>query len=36
MSLAVAHWVAVDGAVDLVDLLREAFAALDGMRAAHD
>jgi AcrR family transcriptional regulator len=30
MSLAVAHWVAVDGAEDLVDLLREGFAALDG------
>ena len=30
MGLAVAHWVAVDGEADLVDLLREGFAALGG------
>ena len=30
MGLAVAHWVAVDGEVDLVDLLGEGFAALGG------
>ena len=30
MGLAVARWVAVDGEADLVDLLREGFAALSG------
>ena len=30
MGLAVSYWVAVDGEVDLVDLLREGFAALSG------
>jgi hypothetical protein len=34
LSLAVAHWVAVDGQVDLVSLLREGFAALGGGGAA--
>jgi AcrR family transcriptional regulator len=34
MSLAVAHWVAVDGRADLVDLLREGFAVLGGEGAA--
>jgi hypothetical protein len=30
VGLAVSHWVAADGQVDLVDLLREGFAALSG------
>jgi AcrR family transcriptional regulator len=30
MALAVSHWVAADGEADLVDLLREGFAALSG------
>ena len=30
MGLAVSHWVAVDGEADLVELLREGFAALSG------
>ena len=34
MALAVAHWVALDGEVDLVGLLREGFAALGGESAA--
>ena len=34
LALAVAHWVAVDGETDLVDLLREGFAALSGESAA--
>jgi AcrR family transcriptional regulator len=34
MALAVAHWVAVDGETDLVDLLREGFAALSDNGAA--
>ena len=35
LALAVAHWVAVDGETDLVDLLREGFAALSGESAAN-
>jgi AcrR family transcriptional regulator len=34
MALAVSHWVAVDSQADLVDLLREGFAALTGQDAA--
>jgi AcrR family transcriptional regulator len=30
MGLAVSYWAAADGGVDLVDLLREAFAAISG------
>jgi AcrR family transcriptional regulator len=30
MALAIAHWIAADGETDLVDLLREGFAALSG------
>ena len=30
MGLAVSHWVAVDGEADLLELLREGFAALSG------
>ena len=36
MSLAVSHWVAVDGEADLVDLLREGFTALRGEDAGTD
>jgi AcrR family transcriptional regulator len=34
MALAIEHWVAADGETDLVDLLREGFAALTGESAA--
>jgi AcrR family transcriptional regulator len=34
MSIAVAHWVDVDGKADLVDLMQEGFAALDGGNTA--
>jgi hypothetical protein len=30
LGLAVSHWVAVDGEADLVELLRDGFAALSG------
>jgi AcrR family transcriptional regulator len=33
MALAVSHWVAEDGGADLVDLLRDGFAALSGESA---
>jgi hypothetical protein len=36
MGLAVSYWVSVDGEADLVDLLREGFAALSGQDAGAD
>jgi AcrR family transcriptional regulator len=36
MGLAVSYWVSVDGEADLVDLLREGFAALSGQDAGVD